>query len=115
MQTAVAPFLQPVKRMWPAGRQRVAPPRGGSRRGPGSAERRRLRWQLLALLAAAAGLLAYDRSLDRSQDVFRPLELDVLGVPARPPHHMSLCSPLPAARVTPSKMGSLAKHTEGKP
>ena len=41
---------------------------------------RRPRWQLLALLAAAAALFGYDRTLDRTQDVFRPPELDVLGV-----------------------------------
>jgi hypothetical protein len=69
--------------MWPAGRRSLLPPRVPRRGGPGGSgalpRLRRLRWQLLALLAAAVALVAYDRTLDRSQDVFRPPELDVLG------------------------------------
>ena len=74
-----------MKRMWPAGRRSLLPPRvprrgGGPGGGSGALPRlRRLRWQLLALLAGAVALVAYDRTLDRSQDVFRPPELDVLG------------------------------------
>lgn len=76
--------LQPVKRMWLAVRQRSAPPRGPRARGPlgvGMQSRyRRPRWQLLLLLLAAAALFGYDQTLDRTQDVFWPPELDVLGV-----------------------------------
>ena len=73
-----------MRRMWPAGRRGLLPPRGPRRGGvPGGfglpPQLRRLRWQLPVLLLAMAALVAYDRTLDRSQDVFRPPELDVLG------------------------------------
>ncbi len=57
---------------------------------------RRPRWQLLMLLLAAAALFGYDRTLDRTQDVFRPPELDVLGASAS----HCLCPPVTSRRLT---------------